>query len=168
MHSAIFKKVLGIWLIVLMFGVVVAGCARPAAPPEVPVPPGKQAVQEGSLTVTPSSVELGMGMVGQKITFTGAGFAPGDRVSIVLVSAWEGKDVDIASATADQSGAFTAEVGATTKIMTILHAAAPGWTPPYPAGTPPLAPGVYTAKAVGWDSDVVATCPFELKAPPPK
>ena len=166
MHSAIFKKVLGIWLIVLMFGVVLVGCAGPAAPPEEPAaPPEEPAVQQGSLTVTPSSVELGMGMVKQKITFTGAGFGPEDRVSIVLVSAWEGEDVEIATATADESGAFTTDIGATTKIMTILHVAAPGWEPPYPEGTPPLAPGTYAAKAISWDSNVVATCSFELKAP---
>lgn len=156
MGHKFFKNIVGIWLVTLMLGMVVLGCARPAEAPEKPT---------ASLTVSPSSVELSMAMVKQKITFTGTGFAPGDRVSIVLVSAWEGKDVDIATATADENGTFTTEIPTTTKMMEILHIVAPGWPPPFPEGTPPLAPGVYTAKAISWDSDAVATCEFELKAP---
>ncbi len=88
---------------------------------------------------------VAMGAVGTVITYSvlGSGFVAGEVVSIVLLKAdAAGANIDLGSATANDSGAFELAVDS--------------------AKLTGLAAGVYSAKATG-DQGSVASAPLKIK-----
>jgi len=126
--------------------------------------------------VIPESVEVSLALLKTPVVFIGSGFKPGEYIAIELVvdglempgKGPEEDAVGIAFATANEYGAFKATMGTLSKIFWVLrgdYSLATG-KPSFPR--PFIPPGVYTIRATGFDSNYVATTPWELKAPPKK
>lgn len=170
------------------------GPAGPSGPLGPAGPPGKAAPAGASLMVTPSAIPTGWALHPAlkipfpaamlppvaPITFTGAGFQPGEPVTIEmvvgdvkLVGVKPGEDVGIAAAEANKLGTFKVSMGADALLATILRA---DWDKYTSAGVmgviatikDPMPAGLYTVKATGILSGRVGVAPLELVAPAPK
>ena len=154
-------------LSVLMFLLPLMACSTLFPPPK----------PKATVAVTPPQVELAFpGILRVPIVFTGTGWKPKEMVvvdmvlppSVEMKGVKPGEDVGIAYGQADDAGNFKGEVPATAKLNTIFRV---GWTPimaPDPKTLNPIPPGVYTIKASGADSGVLATTTLEFIAPAPK
>jgi hypothetical protein len=161
-----FKKII-IVLSLLMFLLSFMSCSTLFPPPK----------PKATVAVTPPQVELAFpGILRVPIVFTGTGWKPKEMVVVDMVlppgvemkGVKPGEDVGIAYGEADEAGNFKGEVPVTAKLNTLFRV---GWTPimaPDPKTLNPIPPGVYTIKASGADSGVVATTTLEFIAPPPK
>jgi hypothetical protein len=161
-----FKKII-IVLSLLMFLLPFVACSTLFPPPK----------PKATVAVTPPQVELAFpGILRVPIVFTGTGWKPKEMVVVDMVlppgvemkGVNPGEDVGIAYGEADEAGNFKGEVPVTAKLNTLFRV---GWTPimaPDPKTLNPIPPGVYTIKASGADSGVVATTTLEFIAPPPK
>jgi hypothetical protein len=161
-----FKKII-IVLSLLMFLLPFVACSTLFPPPK----------PKATVAVTPPQVELAFpGILRVPIVFTGTGWKPKEMVVVDMVlppgvemkGVNPGEDVGIAYGEADDAGNFKGEVPVTAKLNTLFRV---GWTPimaPDPKTLNPIPPGVYTIKASGADSGVVATTTLEFIAPPPK
>ena len=161
-----FKKII-IVLSLLMFLLPFVACSTLFPPPK----------PKATVAVTPPQVELAFpGILRVPIVFTGTGWKPKEMVvvdmvlppSVEMKGVKPGEDVGIAYGEADEAGNFKGEVPVTAKLNTLFRV---GWTPimaPDPKTLNPIPPGVYTIKASGADSGVVATTTLEFIAPPPK
>jgi hypothetical protein len=161
-----FKKII-IVLSLLMFLLPFVSCSTLFPPPK----------PKATVAVTPPQVELAFpGILRVPIVFTGTGWKPKEMVvvdmvlppSVEMKGVKPGEDVGIAYGEADEAGNFKGEVPVTAKLNTLFRV---GWTPimaPDPKTLNPIPPGVYTIKASGADSGVVATTTLEFIAPPPK
>jgi hypothetical protein len=158
-----FKKIM-IVLSVLMFLSPLVACSTLFPPPK----------PTATVAVTPAQVELAFpGILKVPIVFTGTGWKPKEVVVVDMVlppgvqiqGVKPGEDVGIAYGQADDGGNFKGEVPATAKLNTIFRV---GWTPiltPDPKTLNPIPPGVYTIKASGADSGVLATTTLEFIVP---
>jgi hypothetical protein len=158
-----FKKII-IVLSVLIFLLPLMACSTLFPPPK----------PKATVAVAPTQVELAFpGILKVPIVFTGTGWAPREMVVVDMVlppgvqiqGVKPGEDVGIAYGQADEAGNFKGEVPAMAKLNTIFRV---GWTPilaPDPKTLNPIPPGVYTIKASGADSGVVATTTLEFTAP---
>lgn len=108
------------------------GSAGPAGPAGAPGPPGPGGP---SIALTASSIEPG----GDSVTVWGAGFSDGEAVSVVVVAAVAGQDINVVGGAANRSGAFS--------LSDTLN----------------LPAGVYTIMATG-DSGSVAVAPLLVAA----
>jgi hypothetical protein len=161
-----FKKII-IVLSLLMFLLPFVACSTLFPPPK----------PKATVAVAPEKVELAFpGILRVPIVFTGTGWKPKEMVVVDMVlppgvemkGVKPGEDVGIAYGEADDAGNFKGEVPATAKLNTIFRV---DWTPimaPDPKTLKPIPPGVYTIKASGADSGVVATTTLEFVAPAPK
>jgi len=158
-----FKKII-IVLSVLIFLLPLMACSTLFPPPK----------PKATVAVAPTQVELAFpGILKVPIVFTGTGWAPREMVVVDMVlppgvqiqGVKPGEDVGIAYGQADEAGNFKGEVPAMAKLNTIFRV---GWTPilaPDPKTLNPIPPGVYTIKASGADSGVVAITTLEFTAP---
>jgi len=161
-----FRRII-IVLSLLMFLLPLVSCSTLFPPPK----------PKATVAVTPPQVELAFpGILRVPIVFTGSGWKPKEMVvvdmvlppSVEMKGVKPGEDVGIAYGEADDAGNFKGEVPATAKLNTIFRV---GWTPIMsidPKTLNPIPPGVYTIKASGADSGVVATTTLEFVAPAPK
>jgi hypothetical protein len=161
-----FKKII-IVLSLLMFLLPFVSCSTLFPPPK----------PKATVAVTPPQVELAFpGILRVPIVFTGTGWKPKEMVvvdmvlppSVEMKGVKPGEDVGIAYGEADEAGNFKGEVPVTAKLNTLFRV---GWTPimaPDPKTLNPIPPGVYTIKASGADSGVLATTTLEFIAPAPK
>ena len=161
-----FRKII-IVLSLLMFLLPFVSCSTLFPPPK----------PKATVAVTPPQVELAFpGILRVPIVFTGTGWKPKEMVvvdmvlppSVEMKGVKPGEDVGIAYGEADDAGNFKGEVPATAKLNTIFRV---GWTPIMsidPKTLNPIPPGVYTRKASGAESGVVATTTLEFIAPAPK
>jgi len=101
-----------------------------------------------------------------KFKIEGSGFKPADRIEILLAGVDKGKDLPIASAEADASGNFKTSIPPVTVLQGIYHFKFVRGKPTPDPKNPPLPPGMYTLKAISWDSTCTASCTFKMLAPP--
>ncbi|MBW1679831.1 MAG: hypothetical protein JRF59_08685 [Deltaproteobacteria bacterium] len=128
---------------------------------------GHQALGGTRLKTEPATVVLApKAMAGVKII--GSGFKPEDRVEIVLAGADKGRDVPVAFAEADASGAFTTKMNILSILQGFFHFRFKKGKPTPDPKNPPLPPGEYTLKAKSWDSKLVAACKLVITAPKKK
>jgi len=170
------------------------GPSGPAGPAGPAGPPGKPAPAGAILAVTPSSLPTGWALHPAlkvpfpaamlppvaPITFTGAGFQPGEPVTIEMVvgdvkleGVKPGEDVGIAAAEANKFGTFKVPMGADALLATLLRADWAKYTAVGVVGViatikDPMPGGLYTVKATGTMSGRVASAVLELVAPAPK
>jgi hypothetical protein len=161
-----FRRII-IVLSLLMFLLSFVSCSTLFPPPK----------PKATVAVTPPQVELVFpGILRVPIVFTGTGWKPKEMVVVEMVlppgvqiqGVKPGEDVGIAYGEADDAGNFKGEVPATAKLNTLFRV---GWTPimaPDPKTLNPIPPGVYTIRASGADSGVVAITTLEFVAPAPK
>lgn len=161
-----FRRII-IVLSLLMFLLSFVSCSTLFPPPK----------PKATVAVTSPQVELAFpGILRVPIVFTGTGWKPKEMVVVEMVlppgiqiqGVKPGEDVGIAYGEADDAGNFKGEVPATAKLNTLFRV---GWTPimaPDPKTLNPIPPGVYTIRASGADSGVVATTTLEFVAPAPK
>ena len=124
------------------------------------------------LIVEPDTIRLGVAKLTKtKIVFRGKGFQPEDSVFIKLLGVKKGDtvvDIPLADGNVDQKGFFSAKVETLVKVSELLRAK---------LGSnkkmeniiiitqPPVAEGVYTARAVSMESDKKAECKLVVKGP---
>ncbi len=161
-----FKKII-IVLSLLMFLLSFVSCSTLFPPPK----------PKATVAVTPEKVELAFpAILKVPIVFTGTGWKPKEMVVVDLVlpsgvqmqGVKPGEDVGIAYGEADEAGNFKGEVPAMAKLNTLFRV---GWTPILsidPKTLNPIPPGVYTIRASGADSGVLATTTLEFVKPAPK
>jgi len=161
-----FRRII-IVLSLLMFLLSFVSCSTLFPPPK----------PKATVAVTPPQVELAFpGILRVPIVFTGTGWKPKEMVVVEMVlppgvqiqGVKPGEDVGIAYGEADDAGNFKGEVPATAKLNTLFRV---GWTPimaPDPKTLNPIPPGVYTIRASGADSGVVATTTLEFVVQAPK
>ncbi len=119
-----------------------------------------------SLKTDPPAVPMIPPVLIGKFKIEGSGFKANDRVQIMLAGVDNGKDLQIASAEADQAGNFKTSIPPVTVLQGIYHFNFIKGRPTPDPKNPPLPPGTYTLKAISWDSPCTATCTFKMLAPP--
>lgn len=174
-----------------------AGPQGPAGAAGAAGPPGSPATAGASLVIAPNSLFTGWALhPALKIpfphillppplgsgppTFIGAGFQPGEPVTIEMVvgdvkleGIKPGEDVGIAAAEASKLGTFKVTMESATVLGTILRGE---WKEYLTKGIgfvlatikDPMPPGIYTVKATGTISGRVGAAFLELTAPAPK
>jgi len=180
--------------LILILSLTLSACRGPAGepgPPGPPGPPGSPAPAGASLR--PESFTYSLGwmphpklkvpipiLLAKPPVFYGAGFKPGELVSIELVvgdielvGVKPGEDVGIAFAKANKYGAFKAKVEAIPIFQTIFRGDMKlyfekGLAAVLPTLKNPIPPGIYTVKAIGAESGLVASCAIEFLPPKKK
>jgi hypothetical protein len=155
--STIFLVLSGIFLI--------SGCSEPAKGLN-------KAANHPQLTVRPVTVRLGVATLrATDIVFSGSGFEPGDSIFIKLLNVpCDKKKVDLSIACADveHDGTFHAKVRTLTKVSDFLRAKI-GSNEKMEniiiVTKPPMAVGMYRARAVSMISDKQAECTLEVRGP---
>lgn len=128
---------------------------------------GHQAQAEIYLKTDPSSVAMSPeAMASMKII--GSGFKAEDRIAIFLAGADKGKDVPLAFAEADASGAFVTRMDILSILQGFFNFRFKEGKPTPDPKNPPLPPGQYTLKAKSWDSNLEAVCTLVITAPEKK
>jgi hypothetical protein len=120
----------------------------------------------------PYEIRLGIARVmGMDIVFKGQGFQPGDSVFVSLLGVNKGEevvDIPIADGEVDHDGYFNAKIGKLAKISELLRVEL-GENEKLETiiivRQPPIAEGVYKARAVSMESDKKAECQLVLKGP---
>ena len=152
-------------LVSLIVVFLLIGCA--SSPSELKASP------EGpKMVVEPDTIRLGVARLNAtQIIFKGVGFEPGDSVFINLLDVEkDGNKVDIpiAESNVDKDGSFYAEVGILPKINDILRAKL-GSNDKMETiiiiTQPPIAEGVYTARAISMESSKTAETSLTVKGP---
>lgn len=129
-----------------------------------------------ALEVIPTETFLSPALIKQPVSFKGAGFAPKEMITIEMIlpegvtvkGVNKGEDVGIATATADDQGAFTTAMQPTATLNWFFQV---GWTPlltPDLKAAKPIPPGDYKIRATGLDSDRTALSTLKIVPPPPK
>jgi hypothetical protein len=144
---------------------LISGCSEPVKTLD-------KSVKGPQMIVNPGTVRLGIAKImGTNIVFSGSGFEPGDSVFVKLLNVpMNGKKVDLAIADADvqEDGTFHAPIGTLTKISDFLRAELgtnkKGENAPV-ITQPPMAAGIYTAKAISMLSDIKAECSLNVEEP---
>ena len=124
------------------------------------------------MIVEPNMIRLGVAKVmGMDIVFKGKGFQPDDSVFVSLLGVKKGEevvDIPVADGEVDRDGYFNAKVGKLAKISELLRVEI-GENEEMEiiiiVTQPPIAEGVYTARAVSMESDKKAECQLVLKGP---
>jgi len=128
---------------------------------------GYQAIAGTSLKTDPAAVSMSpKAMASMKII--GSGFKVEDRIDIFLAGADKGKDVPLAFAEADVSGAFVTRMNILSILQGFFHFRFKEGKPTPDPKNPPLPPGEYTLKAKSWDSNLEAVCTLVITAPKKK
>lgn len=124
------------------------------------------------IVVDPSAIRLGIAKLKDtEIVFRGKGFQPEDSVFIKLLDVKKGDkvvDIPVADGNVNKEGYFTAKVGILPKINELLNAQIGSneeMETIIIVTQPPIATGVYTARAVSMESELTAECQLEVKDP---
>lgn len=129
-----------------------------------------------TLEVIPPETFLSPALIKQPVSFKGTGFAPKEMIAIEMIlpegvtvkGINKGEDVGIATATADDQGAFATAMQPTATLNWFFQT---GWTPlltPDLKQAKPLPPGNYQIRATGLDSERTALSTLKIVPPPPK
>jgi hypothetical protein len=153
------------WLISLVVIFMFIGCA--SSPKQFdPKITGPQMIVE------PGTIRLGIAKLKDtEIVFRGKGFQPEDSVFIKLLDVKKGDkvvDIPVADGNVNSDGSFTAKVGILPKINELLNAQIGSdeeMETIIIVTQPPIASGVYTARAVSMESDLTAECQLVVKDP---
>ncbi len=120
------------------------------------------------LAADPAAISLGVAKVAKtKMVFVGKGFAPQEKVMLVLHGADAATReimVPLGFGTADDRGRFAVEVEKQMKISNLLNADVVFGEkgPIVMVSGPPVPAGAYTVKATGYQSNLEATCALTL------
>lgn len=137
---------------------------------------GSASAADPTLEVIPAETFLSPALIKQPVSFKGTGFAPNEMITIEMIlpegvtvkGVNRGEDVGIATATADDQGAFTSAMQPTATLNWFFQV---GWTPlltPDLKAAKPIPPGEYKIRATGLDSDRAALSTLKIVPPPPK
>jgi hypothetical protein len=129
-------------------------------------------IKDPQMIAEPHEIRLGIARVMKmEIVFKGKGFQPGDSVFVTLMGVNKGEavvDIPIANGEVDRDGFFNAKIGKLAKISELLRVEL-GENEKLETiiivTQPPIAEGVYTARAVSMESDKTAECQLVLKGP---
>jgi len=137
---------------------------------------GSASAADPTLEVIPAETFISPALIKQPVSFKGTGFAPSEMITIEMIlpegvtvkGVSKGEDVGIATATADDQGAFTSAMQPTATLNWFFQV---GWTPlltPDLKEAKPIPPGEYKIRATGLDSDRAALSTLKIVPPPPK